>query len=140
MSKRHKVDPRLDKLVDSRKLDLRDTKAWLRNSKLIDHELVLDLIIDHLRSERYPDPRTLQCELIDLGIANPTNLRRLIRRLWGHLAEIQDSSHTSKYQRTSTACNSRVSSSVYSHSSYSQSYTYSHNSSFYHFDYSTNHS
>lgn len=110
MSGAPKFDKSLDTIIHSRKLDLRHVERWLRESDLTNSDLVIEFVMNHLRSHRYPDGKTLQCELSDLGATSSKSARRLVRKLWQRLAEEQDNTHSSKYQRTSTAHGSRVSS------------------------------
>lgn len=126
------------KPIESRKLDLRRVKQWLSDSKnLTQEKLIIELIIDHLRTEKYPDGKTLQCELTDLRIESPRTIERLVRKLWDHLEAEQDwAGHSAKYQKTSTDCGSRVATGFHSQNSYS----YRHHSEFYRFSYPTNHS
>lgn len=130
-----KFDPILDKVVDTHKIDLELIKYWIReHPKLRKHvqesDLMIDLIMDYLETERYPDAKVLQGELAEFRFLKYEYLKRLMGELWHELLCLQEmsTSHSSKYQKTITPSGSTAkistSSSVNncnSHRFYSQS-------------------
>lgn len=94
-----KFDLILDRIVDTHKLDLRRIELWLscyiENHQFEHPKIIIDLIMDNLRSEQYPDARVLQCSFIDLGIPGQKKLVKFMRSLWNLLLDEQDE-HISK--------------------------------------------
>lgn len=97
-----KFDILLDRDIDINKIDIKRVAIWLdcyferhhaRQSKLIK-----DLILDFLKSERYPDAQVLQHSIIDLGIICQTKLKKLMRNLWDSLLDEQDIKSVKKHK------------------------------------------
>lgn len=120
-SKTRKFDPLLDNVIDIYKVDLnlirRQIRDYLREKDVARYELISDLILDYLESERFPDAKVIQCDLVDIGLVTPSIAKKLIRRLWDDLLE-NENYHKGKYQRTlaPNGSSKRVSSSSSSYS------------------------
>ena len=118
-----RYDAIFDKVVDSCKINVHRVEDWLHGYlmdkyqlKKFDVDLVTDLITDYLKSERYPDPKVMQCELADYGVLTTDRARRLMRKLWYELIVLIENEDaflpSTKYLKTSTSSgsSSRVSS------------------------------
>lgn len=137
MSIGSKFSPEINRVVDTTKIDLHHAGLWLRDyrseSKNLP-DLAIDLILDYLKTERFPDPKVLQVELCDFGLfPSQEYTRKLVKRLWTELIDQQGLHHGAKYQRTS--CTNASSSKVCTSNGASGSYRhyddyYSRNSSY----------
>lgn len=106
-----KFDAILDKVIDTHKIDLRHTRSalhvHLEKNGVSECNLIIDLIIDYFRSERYPDAKVLQCELADMGLVNLSKVKRIMRWLWFELLDQLDSNiQSDRYQRTTATSGS----------------------------------
>lgn len=100
-----KFDAILNCAVDTQKINLKYTEEWLRD-KLKKHsfshyDLMTDLIVDYIQSERYPDPKVLQCEIADYGLLSLNEVKQLIRRVWINLTDQQEAFQKAKYRKVS---------------------------------------
>lgn len=68
--------------------------------------------MDYLESERFPDSKSLTCELADFGILSPDKVEKLISQLWVELEKDQSKrikrAHNAKYLKTSDSGASKV--------------------------------
>lgn len=98
-----KFSSSLDKVVDTQKLDfalVKDTlRTHLKDKQIVPLELTFDLIITHLQSERFPDPRVLQCELDDIGFLSPERSRKLVKYLWDFIYQQQSKRYVYENER-----------------------------------------
>lgn len=110
-----KFDAILDNVIDTHKIDFKHVRRWLCDylqGKKTNHdyiELITDLIVDHLRKERFPDAKVIQCEIADIGLLSSDKSKRLMRRFWEYANDLQDKPDTynaSKYRKTSSSSGS----------------------------------
>lgn len=98
--------PYLLDVVDTYKIDLnmirKRIREYLREKNEPRFEFITDLILDYLKSERFPDAKVMQCDLQDIGLISQDKAKKLIARLWDEMVEF-DMTHREKYQRTSTS-------------------------------------
>lgn len=112
-----KFDAILNCSIDTLKINLKTLEEWLRErlrtNSFSHHDLMTDLIVDFIGSERYPDPKVLQCDLADFGLLDSEQVKRLMSRVWYHLIDQQENYHNSKHRKTSDS--SKLSTSSDSH-------------------------
>lgn len=112
-----KFDAILNSVIDTQKINLKSLEEWLREklkkNSFSHHDLMTDLIVDYIGSEKYPDPKVLQCELADFGLLDSEQVKRLTSRVWHYLTDQQENYHNSKHRKTSDS--SKVSTSSDSH-------------------------
>lgn len=113
----------MEQFVDIQEVRLKNIEDWIRKEYLKGkHEcdLITDLIIDYLSSERFPDPKSLGCELADYGFLSPIEVKKLVSQLWLQLKREQSiyqerttTTHNAKYLKTSNhSGSSRVGSKI----------------------------
>lgn len=135
-SRKPKFDLILNNDVDTQRIDLKKIECWLKvyfknfkisylndnkisnkQSKIIP-DLITDLILDFLRSERYPDAQVLQCSLNDLGVLSLSEGKKLMKHLWDTLLDEQASPSSKKTKLMKDSTNSTFSK-VYNNNGFS---------------------
>ena len=105
-----KFDASLNDVVDTERINLTTIECLL--IKYLEHkcpdskELIVDLILHFLKSERFPDPKTLQCEIADFKFLNANETKKLITLLWQELLVQQrrdNSGPSAKYLKASSS-------------------------------------
>lgn len=128
-----RFDSALNRVIDMKKIDLKRLDKWLHDylssKRVHEFKLIIDLLIDFLKSERFPDPKVVQCGLAEYNLLSSEKIKRLMRRLWVQLYELEcesQSTHSAKYQKTSTTNGSsdKLSASNSYHHGYSDYYGY----------------
>lgn len=112
---KRKFDAILDEVIDTQKIDFKHVRRWLRDyiaDKQRNHDyldLVTDLIVDYLKKERFPDAKVIQCEIADFGFLGSDNSKKLMRRLWSLMNDLQcevELQNASKYRKASLSSGS----------------------------------
>lgn len=139
------------KIIDTKRTDLAVAKLklenYLKDRDIKFREIIIDLIFDTLKNERYPDPKVILCDLDDIRLCSRDRNRKLIKFLWDELTkgcdksqhqqhQLREAYHQTisrdrdKYDRYSTSGHSYSTSSSNSHSrSLSVSPTHNHKAS-----------
>lgn len=112
-----KFDAILNVVVDCEKIDLSLVKEILHEHLTNEHTIMSDLIMDHIKRERYPDPKVLQCELNEFEFMGFDETKRLVAIIWSNMVDIQERFiQATKYRKTYTNdSTSRVSTTNTSH-------------------------
>lgn len=110
-----KFESVLEQVIDMEKVETRRADKWLADYAAKDKStysgLVRDYTADYLKRHRWPDGKTIQCELVDLAILSQDEAKGFLKRLWNKLLEIQDPpKHSDKYQKTPSSALSSSSS------------------------------
>lgn len=103
----------MDLFVDTHEMNLKNIQYWIKDylRKKDDCILITDLIMDYLESERFPDSKSLICQLAVYGFLSHEEIEKLISLLWFELKrertkQQERTSHSAKYQRTSSSSSS----------------------------------
>lgn len=117
--KKPKFHPILDKVVNIEHVNLLEIDSWLKDhlKKMFTcqynrrHlELLRDLIIDNLKSEKLPDAKVLQCELVDFEILPPEKIQAVMKELWLELLDQQDLARAKRARLSASTSSYRPSS------------------------------